>query len=221
MGFIPLSSRARTYPTAFTAVEPSERHVSFTPTVRVTTVVKLSNTPEEKGRLYHTKAELNGFYQDVKEFYASHPDRPGTTSSSSSPACPPKRRREVLVRQDADPNIRGLELFFYPTRVQNKSLTRKSLRKHYNDLNVDTTLTEEQRVRSLAAMSSKLSYWSKLVAAETARLDSIRAYGSPDPHMYTEERPDDDSGMMPLKQRTVSFDDEDSDGEEPSAKRRR
>ena len=48
----------------------------------------------------------------------------------------------------------GLELFSNPVRTQNKTLVRKSLLRHCNDLNADKTLTEERRAQKLAAACS-------------------------------------------------------------------
>jgi len=219
MGFIPLSRLP-----AFSPVKQYKRRVSFAPTTaRVRTVSRLSSTPEEKSNLYYNRMEMNGFYNEVKEFYLSHPDtRSDCPCSTCKQQLRARTRGRCLVGLETDPNIRGLELFFYPIRCKNKALTKKSVLKHYRDMKTDhryAAMTEDEKIASLASVSSKLSYWSKMVAMETARLDSIRAYGDHPRHSWTSPAHSDDDDMS-IKRRTVSFDNDDNNDRHPSKRRR-
>lgn len=183
------------------------------PTVRVKAVDKLARTPEDKSNLYYTRSEMHGFYLEVREFQ----------SSCKKDAVPP---RECLVRLDADPALRGLELFFYPLRVRNKIVARNNLLKYYKALNDEnnccsSSMTEEQKFHAFAAASAKVSQWSKLVARETARLDSLRVNDTHISPISAPKTTDIVDTIPAIKRRTVSFDDDDDDDSQPSSKRRR
>ena len=85
-------------------------------------------------------------------------------------------RQSCLLGLEANPSLRGLELHICPIRVRNKLLVQNFLLKYHRALKCDPTKTNEERQLALAGASAKLNQWSRLVAMETARVDSQRVY---------------------------------------------
>eukprot|EP00986_Skeletonema_menzelii_P012869 scaffold7268_cov159-Skeletonema_menzelii.AAC.2 len=81
------------------------------------------------------------------------------------------------VAAEEDGFLRGIEMLIYPQRSQNKLIARRALIKYQTYLQTQRTdITAEQKASAMRTASEKLSKWSHLVAQETARLDSLRAY---------------------------------------------
>jgi hypothetical protein len=88
----------------------------------------------------------------------------------------------------ADPSLRGLELSSRPTRVWTRFAIRRTILKYHKKLIADRTKSDEENLLSLAALSSKLSQWSVLVALEEARKYSLQAQEKDDLNlMHTPE----------------------------------
>ncbi|KAL9182070.1 hypothetical protein ACHAXT_012413 [Thalassiosira profunda] len=113
---------------------------------------------EEKMRAFYSKAEL--------ELLALEASAVCTLRKGPSRAIP------------SDPGIRGLELRMCPTRALNMALAQKALLKCHDVLKTKQDKSSEEKLRSLALASTKLSRWSKQVAIETARQDAMQAYAS-------------------------------------------
>ena len=97
-----------------------------------------------------------------------------------------------MVAAEADGFLRGIELLIYPQRFQNKLVARRALIKYQTHLETNCNgITREQKAKAMRMASEKLSAWSQLVAQETARLDSLRAY--------------DADYLIPLDDATVKF----------------
>jgi hypothetical protein len=152
----------------------SKRKVSFTPTVTVHPVGKLSDNEEDKSRLYYSRGELASITREVKAIIqlSKLPQVAGSVPNGIRSGI-----HNCIVDLQADFALRGLELYLYPARAMNKLLRMTAIMKYQHALNSDSSLSESERSRSLADMSTKLSRWSQEVAMETARLDSIRSYG--------------------------------------------
>ncbi len=144
-----------------TAAKQSKRRVTFELMVAVQPI-DCSMTRDEKSRSYYSKKELKVSRQ-----------LPDTSSSCGAHVA----AIDCVIGLGADPALRGLELSLLPVRARNKAIASKGVLKYQNALEANSGKTSEEKLRSLARASAKLSHWSKLVARETARLDSLRAYG--------------------------------------------
>eukprot|EP00580_Thalassiosira_gravida_P021266 CAMPEP_0201678494 /NCGR_PEP_ID=MMETSP0494-20130426/46380_1 /ASSEMBLY_ACC=CAM_ASM_000839 /TAXON_ID=420259 /ORGANISM="Thalassiosira gravida, Strain GMp14c1" /LENGTH=190 /DNA_ID=CAMNT_0048161687 /DNA_START=282 /DNA_END=851 /DNA_ORIENTATION=- len=151
----------------------SRKRLRFNPCVTVQPI-DCRMTEEEKSKLYYSKNELNVSSHELKEKHNILSQEQLQHSSSNNSA--QETALECNIGLEADPSLRGLERYLCPIRAQNKMLARKAMRKYREKINSNPNMTEEMKILSLAAVNAKLSQWSKLVALETARLDSIRAY---------------------------------------------
>ncbi len=155
----------------FATAKKYNRRVTFKPTVTVQPIdCRMSEV--EKSRSYYSKEELNSFPLKVKAAQT----RELTETSSAFGAHHEITTQDGIVRMEADPPLRGLELKLCPIRVRNKLFVEKALLKVQNSLNANPKKTREEKLLSMAAASTGLSCWSRLVALETARLDALRAY---------------------------------------------
>jgi hypothetical protein len=68
--------------------------------------------------------------------------------------------------------LRGPEVLLCPTQVSNGLFIRRTVLKYQRKLNAKPTKSDEENFTSLAALSTKLSQWSTLVALEAARRTS-------------------------------------------------
>ena len=160
-------------PESSTAKKP-KRIVSFRPTVTVHPVEKLSSNQEVSSRLYLSKREMSEITLHNRAIQSS------SKETRDLDALYPCSERGISGLQ-ADPALRGLELSLCSTRVRNMLIISRTIIKYHRKLNADPTKSDEEKLSSLAAVSSKLSQWSKLVALETARHDSLQAYKEDDP----------------------------------------
>ena len=155
----------------FTTAKQSREKLRFQPTVRVKPI-DCRMTKDEKSRSFYSKNELKAFSLEVKAVHTLSKILPDASSTCGTHSTP----RDCMIGLEADPALRGLERYLCPTRVRNKALAQKALFKYHKQLNVNPNKTSEEKLQSLAAASAKVSQWSKMVAKETARLDSLRAY---------------------------------------------
>lgn len=81
-----------------------------------------------------------------------------------------------MIGLEADPTLRGLERYLCPARSRNKMIAIKGLLKYQNHINASPDKTSDEKAECLARASAKLSHWSRMVARETGRLDSLRAF---------------------------------------------
>ena len=139
-------------PQQSTAEQP-KRNISFRPTVTVHPVEKLANNKEDRSRMYLSQEEMNqiSIKNRVTEAHTSFEH--GT----------------VL---HADSALRGPEVLLRPTQVSNRLFIRRTVLKYQRKLNAKHTKSDEENFISLAALSTKLSQWSTLVALEAARRTS-------------------------------------------------
>jgi len=189
---------------AFKKVKQSRKRLRFQPSVKVQPI-DCSMTKEEKARSYYTKTEMKAFSSEVKTMMQSSST---CGAHASSAAC--------VVGLESDPSLRGLEQYLCPIRVRNKVLVRKSVLKYHKILTARTDRTSEEKIQCMGSASAKLSQWSRHVAIETARLDSLRAFEGD--YLIPINAPVDISPfMVPTKRRRVTCEEEDSQ----ASKRRR
>lgn len=155
------------------SIQKSKRRVTFKPTITVQPIKNIAMQSEDKSRLYYSKDELKTLSLEIKAIHTLSKE----LSSSSQPCGVHSTRKGCIVGLEADPALRGLELYLCSTRVRNKLLARSALLKISGDLKENPLMSYEDRHAALASASSKLTQWSRRIAHETARLDSIRAYG--------------------------------------------
>ena len=153
-----------------------KRVVSFMPFVTVQPVERFTSTREDKLRLYYSTDELDAFSVEAKASRTLTKDIPSPSTACSARVT----KRDCLVGLNADPALRGLELYLCPIRVRNKLLAEKSFLKYHEKLSGDLTKTDDEKLACLAEASGVLGRWARMVAIETARLDSIRAYDDRD-----------------------------------------
>jgi hypothetical protein len=140
-------------PQQSTAEQP-KRNVSFRPTVTVHPVEKLANNKEDRSRMYLSQEEMNQISIKNRVTEAHNSFEHGT------------------VGLHADPALRGPEVLLRPTQVSNRLFIRRTVLKYQRKLNAKHTKSDEENFISLAALSTKLSQWSTLVALEAARRTS-------------------------------------------------
>mmetsp|Transcript_14582 Transcript_14582/g.24513 ORF Transcript_14582/g.24513 Transcript_14582/m.24513 type:complete len:235 (-) Transcript_14582:75-779(-) len=166
-------------------VTSTKKRVRMNPTVLVQEFSVQPLTEEEKSELYYTRSDMNNFILDVKDIAYSHQ----LTQTMSKTDC---IRAQDNIAVESDGFLRGIELQIYPQRAQNKLIARRALLKYQTYLQTQRIdITPEQKATAMRAASEKLSAWSQLVAKETARLDSLRAY--------------DADYLIPLDDATVKF----------------
>jgi len=73
-------------------------------------------------------------------------------------------------------SLRGLEHWLFGERTRHKRRVPRALVKYHKALASQPWMTCERKHAALAAASARISSWSVAVAAETARLDAVRAY---------------------------------------------
>lgn len=167
---------------AFTPVifKSSKKRVALQPIVSVHEVEAHPMTKEEKAELYYTKDDLKMINLEVRAIFALSNQLPQTTrttccidnqeESNESSDC-------ILPIGAADAFLRGLEFCVYPQRFHNKLVAQRALLKYQSHLQMNyPNISPEEKAKAMKTASKKLSAWSKLVALETARLDSLRAY---------------------------------------------
>ena len=160
------------YHTTPTTMKKSCRRIRFAPTVAVQPI-DCTLTPEEHSRAHYSKDEMAAFSLEVKAIHTPSKQLPDLSSCGVH-----ESEQDCMVGLQADPDLRGIEHYVCPVRVRNRIIAQKVLlnyQRHFK-FKADHSKTKEEKVQSLASVSAKLSNWSKLVALETARLDSIRAF---------------------------------------------
>jgi hypothetical protein len=149
------------------SAKQSKRILSFRPTVTVYPVEKLASNNEDKSRLYLSKEDMDEISIQNRAIQLS-----SKTTHNSSEYC--------KIGLHADPALRGTELFLFPTRVSNKLIIRRTVLKYHRKLNANPNMSDEEKLLSLALVSTKLSQWPTLVALDAAGHDSLQAYGGDD-----------------------------------------
>jgi hypothetical protein len=144
-------------PQQSTAEQP-KRNVSFRPTVTVHPVEKLANNEEDRSRMYLSQEEMNQI--SIKNRAIQLSSKEAHTSFEHGTA-----------RLHASA-LRGPEVLLCPTQVSNGLFIRRTVLKYQRKLNAKPTKSDEENFTSLAALSTKLSQWSTLVALEAARRTS-------------------------------------------------
>eukprot|EP00581_Thalassiosira_minuscula_P012591 CAMPEP_0183729942 /NCGR_PEP_ID=MMETSP0737-20130205/31581_1 /TAXON_ID=385413 /ORGANISM="Thalassiosira miniscula, Strain CCMP1093" /LENGTH=244 /DNA_ID=CAMNT_0025962271 /DNA_START=14 /DNA_END=748 /DNA_ORIENTATION=+ len=174
----------------FTTAKLSSTRVHFKPTVTIHPIDNIMDK-EEKGSLCYSKEELHASLLEdnaIDSFSKRAPrshllgdsaihDLSKESSSCEADAVVQKCMLDQEA-EEANPALRGLELDLFPIRARNKKLAHRALLEYQKQLNSNPNKTSEEKIQSMAAASAKLSNWSKLVAIETARLDSLRIYES-------------------------------------------
>lgn len=144
-----------------------KKRVTMNSTVSVYEFTANPMTKEEKSKLYYTKDDYNMTILQVKAIALTHQPQLSDKRNSNS----------YLVAAEADGFLRGIESHLYPQRSQNRFVARRALIKYQTYLQTHHNgIAPDQKAKALRTASEKLSAWSQLVAQETARLDSIRAY---------------------------------------------
>ena len=131
-------------------------------------------TAEDKSRLYYSRHELKMMNLEANALCILSRSLPAIESSGTHL----DRRDSVIMKSSsvAKDTPRGLELKMYPARQRAKFIANKSLLRYQRLLDTKPIIDSETRLMALAGASRKLTAWSSLVAAETARWDALRAY---------------------------------------------
>ena len=140
------------------AAEQPKRNVSFRPTVTVHPIEKLANNKEDRSRMYLSQEEMNQI--SIKNRAIQLSSKEAHTSFEHGTAG---------LHASA---LRGPEVLLCPTQVSNRLFIRRTVLKYQRKLNAKPTMSDEENFTSLAALSTKLSQWSTLVALEAARRTS-------------------------------------------------
>lgn len=168
----------------------SKKTVTLNPTVSVHEISTQPMTKEEKSELYITIDDYNATILEVKAIALKHQQlqvQISEENKSKSSNC------MGVVAAGAEDIFRGTESRLYPQRFQNRLVARKALIKYQTHLQTNHAgITPQQKANAMRTASEKLSAWSQLVAQETARLDSLRAY-------------DADYYLIPLDDAPVQF----------------
>mmetsp|Transcript_16240 Transcript_16240/g.32912 ORF Transcript_16240/g.32912 Transcript_16240/m.32912 type:complete len:231 (+) Transcript_16240:120-812(+) len=183
-------------------VRKSKKRVTMQNFVTIHPIEERSSqmTHEEKSCLFYTPNELASFSTEAKAV---------RNSCSDKPPIPAQKCLEPLIHY----NLRGLELQISSERVRNKFLATKTVTKYQAYFAIQD-MTPDQRAVCLAGVTAKMTRWSKDVAIETARLDSIIAYEGEfcGRHIVTNalvQTPVEISEFPELTKRRVSIDEHD------------
>ena len=182
MTFQHQSASHRPSPGAFTPVNSTKKRVTLKPTVVVYEIDAQLMTKEKKSELYYTKDDLILTNLEVRAICALSNQLHQSATPPHTTYCIDEQDNNnksncVLAVEEADGFLRGLEFHIYPQRYRNKLLARRALLKYQTHLQMKyPDITPEQKAKAMRTASEKLSAWSHLVAQETARLDSLRAY---------------------------------------------
>jgi hypothetical protein len=159
---------------AFTSLNNAKKRkkvVTMKPTVIIHDI-DATVSQEEKSELYYTKDDLVMTNLEIKAICALSKHLPQTPYDDTN-----NKDSKCWLAVEADGFLRGLEFHIYPLRFRNKLLARRALLKYQSHLAEKyPDITHEQKAKAMATASEKLSAWSHVVAKETARLDSLRAY---------------------------------------------
>ena len=155
-----------------------EKTVTFEPTCTVRTpYCDEGPTVEDKSRLYYSRNELRMMNLEANALCILSRALPAIECSGTHLL----DRRDSVIKKSRDvakDTPRGLELTMYPARRRTKFIANKSLLRYQSLLDAKPNVSGETRLLALAGASRKLTAWSALVAAETARWDALRAYDS-------------------------------------------
>ena len=150
------------------ADRPTSKRIRFQESVRVR-VIDCEMTREERALSFYSNDELK-----IAQAAAV-----GTITSVRSRSAISTATEDILRGdEEPDPVLRGMERYVYPNRRRNKEVIHKVMLKYQAKLKADGTKTEEEKIRLLGACIRKFNMMSMLVAIETARHDSLQAYGS-------------------------------------------
>lgn len=174
-----------------------KRIVSFRPTVTVHPIEKLSSNQESKSRLYLSEEDLSAIAINNKVTL---------TPSKKTRDCDAMYHcaEHGTSGLQADPALRGLEQSLCSTRAQNRLIIRRTIINYHRKLNANPAKSDEEKLSSLAAASSKLSQWSLLIALEAARHDLRQACTEDD--LILTNTPGDTSLSSAAKRRRVTCD---------------
>jgi hypothetical protein len=183
----------------------SKRIVMFQPTISVRQSIGCAITTEERSRSFYRKDELTTFSLEVKSIIRA---------SSLSKELP--HPGELAV----DPALRGLEHYLCPVRVRNKLIVKRTLLKFQRYLKANPNKTSEEKIQYLASVSVKLTHWSKMVARETARLNSLQAHDGDYSIPISKPLVISQFPYLTKRVRRVSDDNEEVEEEAPAKRRR-
>lgn len=208
----------------------AKRSIRFNETVTIHPIRQQSTTmpAEMKSQLYYSKEERDGFQLEVKaireglfDCYRIQQQQQASTDTTTT-----LTPQHILLPLASAPALRGLELHIHPLRIRNKITACKAFLKYQQHIcssqhrqnalgmacHSSFGMSTRQRDDCLAEAYGKLSEWSRMVALETGRLDSLRAYGMNDeersevlPRSLTPtQEPVEISSFPSLKKRRVS-----------------
>jgi hypothetical protein len=157
--------------------EPSLKKVTLNPIVSVHEISAKPKTKEEKAELFITNDDYNMAVLEVKAIALTH--QPKAQMSDED-----KSNSSIfmwMVAADAHDFLRGTEKYLFPKRFQNRLVVRKALIMYQTHLQKNYAgITLEQKAKAMRTASEKLSAWSQLIARETARIETQRAYDAAD-----------------------------------------
>mmetsp|Transcript_7396 Transcript_7396/g.10784 ORF Transcript_7396/g.10784 Transcript_7396/m.10784 type:complete len:224 (-) Transcript_7396:707-1378(-) len=191
---------------AFTPIKSSKKRFTLKKFVCVHEFEAQPMTKEEKAELYYTKDELKMINLEVGAIFALS----NQLSQTQQTTCRTdnqdnNKSSNCVLAIEADAILRGLEFCIYPQRFQNKLVARRALLKYQSHLQTKyPNISPEEKAKAMKTASKKLSAWPKLVALETARLDSRRAYDA-EYLIPLDDSPVKFSSLPALAKRRVSF----------------
>jgi hypothetical protein len=168
--------------------------ISFRPTVTVHPVEKLASNKEDRSRMYLCREEMNEI--SIKNRANQLPSKETHTSFE-----------HYTSRLHADPALLGNAVVLCPAQVSNNLSISRIVFKYQRKLNAKPTMSDEEKLKSLAVLSAKLSQWSTLVALEAARRNSLQGYGGDE--LILTNAPVDTLPFPTTKRRRVTCDNED------------
>ena len=162
----------------FTPLIFAKKKLTLDPIVSVHEISAKPKTKEEKAKLYITKDDYDMAVLEVKAIALTHKQTNDPVSDED------KSNSNIfmlMVAAEAHDFLRGTEKYLFPKRFQNRVVARKALIMYQTHLQENYAgITLEQKAKAMRTASEKLSAWSQLIAQETARIDSLRAYDAAD-----------------------------------------
>jgi len=179
------------------AAAQKRQRVHFQPTVGVRQLTEI-RSKQDRSNSYYSREELTSFLHEAKSVAKLQHMVSGKYAAASTASS-----KDCLIGPGDDEVFRGFENTIFPARQVNKCLAQRALLKFQRLTNARTDISSDKKPELIAAAYTKLSQWSKLVALETARLDSLRVYGG-DYLIPIEEKPVNIKSFPSLKRKKRS-----------------
>jgi hypothetical protein len=160
-------------------IKPTSKRVVFNESVTVFPILEKASEMSlaKRNELYYTTADMEMFRSEVKALCVRVIGRARFDATMKDPAM--TSEEHICAILASEPSLRGLEKFTSPQRNRNRCTVISAVLKYHRHLS-RSSLSSRKQTECLSECYANLSDWSLTNALETARLDSLEAYGHED-----------------------------------------